>query len=458
MDAITEKQTVSDSKFQPYPECVDSRVEWLGQVPSHWKLSRVKDIAKVIGGYPFDSKKFDPELGIPLVRIRDINSKTAVVRFNGVVPDEALIDTGDVLVGMDGEFNVAKWRGQSAALNQRVACVRSTSSVRTAFLFYMLPFNMKVVNDLTYYTTVKHLSLEDIAKTLFAMPPEEELMSIIAFLDYETSRIDVLIAKQQRLIELLKEKRQAVISHAVTKGLSPDAPMKDSGVEWLGEIPAHWVVKKSSYLFSQSPKNGISPPVTDSHDGVPTFSISAVRGGKVNILQNLKMVSLDPSTAQQFAVQPGDALVVRGNGNLSMVGAVGLVQEPVPKRCIYPDILIRVKLNEQVILTDFFVNAWSSKPSRSQIENMANTTNGTYKINGEHMRSVYLAVPPLEEQAEIVETVVRASAKIEDLISRAEVAVGLLQERRTALISAAVTGKIDLRGWIAPKEGEYERY
>jgi type I restriction enzyme S subunit len=184
-------------------------------VPEHWVLSRVKDVAVVFGGYPFDSQRFSPDVGVPLIRIRDINTELTAVYFDGDVPQEAIVENNDVLIGMDGEFNVARWKGGKAALNQRVACVRTDSDELTTLLFYTLPFSLKVVNDLTYYTTVKHLSLEDIKKTIFALPQGEELSNIVAFLDYETARIDRLIAQQQWLIELLKEKRQAVISHAV---------------------------------------------------------------------------------------------------------------------------------------------------------------------------------------------------------------------------------------------------
>jgi len=202
-------------KYPPYPEYKDSGVVWLGDVPEHWVLSRVKDVAVVFGGYPFDSQRFSPDVGVPLIRIRDINTELTAVYFDGDVPQEAIVENNDVLIGMDGEFNVARWKGGKAALNQRVACVRTDSDELTTLLFYTLPFSLKVVNDLTYYTTVKHLSLEDIKKTIFALPQGEELSNIVAFLDYETARIDRLIAQQQRLIELLKEKRQAVISHAV---------------------------------------------------------------------------------------------------------------------------------------------------------------------------------------------------------------------------------------------------
>jgi type I restriction enzyme S subunit len=146
------------SKYQDYPEYKDSGVEWLGEIPKHWKLNRIKETANLINGYPFDSKKFESGKGVPLVRIRDIRASKTEVGFVGDVPPESLIDNGDLLVGMDGDFNVSLWSGGEAALNQQVACVRAVNYYLQKFIFYVLPFNMKVVNDLTYFTTVKHLS------------------------------------------------------------------------------------------------------------------------------------------------------------------------------------------------------------------------------------------------------------------------------------------------------------
>ncbi|WP_199782673.1 restriction endonuclease subunit S, partial [Cronobacter dublinensis] len=171
------------AKYKAYPEYKDSGVEWLGEIPAHWNVKRIKENASVISGYPFSSSQFHPEKGFPLVRIRDINAKRTEVFFDGHVPNESKINTGDILIGMDGDFNVAWWNNGEAALNQRVACIRTATDIFTRFIFYIIPFNMKVVNDLTYFTTVKHLSNNDILKTFFALPCKDEVRSIVNFLD-----------------------------------------------------------------------------------------------------------------------------------------------------------------------------------------------------------------------------------------------------------------------------------
>ncbi|MDT8953489.1 restriction endonuclease subunit S [Aeromonas caviae] len=440
-EVVATAQQGLTGKYQPYPEYKDSGVEWLGDVPEHWVLSRVKDVAVVFGGYPFDSQRFSPDVGVPLIRIRDINTELTAVYFDGDVPQEAIVENNDVLIGMDGEFNVARWKGGKAALNQRVACVRTDSDELTTLLFYTLPFSLKVVNDLTYYTTVKHLSLEDIKKTIFALPQGEELSNIAAFLDYETARIDRLIAQQQRLIELLKEKRQAVISHAVTKGINPDAPMKDSGVEWLGQVPEHWSVIYIKHLSEV--KRGASPrPIDDpkyfDEDGEYAWT-------RIADVSNAGMYLT--STTQRLSAL-GSSLSVRLNAGelfLSIAGTVGKPCITIFKSCIHDGFVYfpSLKINNK-----FFYYIFDAGQAYLGLGKMGTQLN----LNTETVGGIKIGLPPVDEIENIIGHIEQQKEKYEKLISKASDTIELLQERRTALISAAVTGKIDLRGWTQPAE------
>ncbi len=235
-------------RFEPYPEYRDSAVEWLGRIPTHWEIARIKEHARIVNGFPFDSQHFDRDEGVPLVRIRDLYSGSAEVNYTGPVTEDVWIVPGDVIVGMDGDFNVSRWKGPRALLNQRMCCLKARSSLEPRFMAYLLPAPLRVINDLTYSTTVKHLSSADIGRIRFGLCPATEQTAIANFLDRETARIDVLMAKKERLIELLQEKRQALITRAVTKGLAPTVPMKDSRVKWLGEIPIHWEVWPTKFI------------------------------------------------------------------------------------------------------------------------------------------------------------------------------------------------------------------
>jgi type I restriction enzyme, S subunit len=215
------------------------------QTPEGWGPVPLGAVTKVWGGHPFSSDRFSLHEGIPLVRIRDLRSSRVEIRYNGSVEADAWIDTGDLLVGMDGDFNAATWTGGPALLNQRVACVRPRA-IDPRFLTYVLPFPLKLIETLKFSTTVRHLTLSEIRSARVPLPPFPLQRAIASFLDRETAKIDTLIEKKERLLALLEEKRIALITQAVTKGLDPAVPMKDSGVEWLGEVPAHWEVQAAT--------------------------------------------------------------------------------------------------------------------------------------------------------------------------------------------------------------------
>ena len=434
------------SRYKAYSEYKDSGIEWLAKIPTHWKLTRVKESAKVINGYPFDSSKFDSAQGTPLVRIRDINSAKTEVGFVGEVPLESLIFDGDVLIGMDGDFNVAKWTGGKAALNQRVACVRANDVDLQKFIYYVMPFNMKVTNDLTYFTTVKHLSSTDILKTRFALPPKDETKWIANFLDHETAKIDTLIAKQQELIKLLKEKRQAVISHAVTKGLNPNAPMRDSGVEWLGEVPEHWVVAQLKFntLEMQTGPFGSQLHAEDYvDDGIPLVNPAHMVDGKI-VPDSQVTVDIDTcNRLSRHKLKTGDIVFAR-RGDLGRCAIVTEVEDG----WLCGTGSLKAKLNKKLLPEYSYLLITSNGViSELSLESKGSTMEN---LNTETLGRVRLPVPPVSEQNKILNYVKDVSGRFSILIDDASLAIKLMQERRSALISAAVTGKIDVRDWQPP--------
>ncbi len=425
-----------------HPEYQECNVGWLGRIPGTWRVCRVKDFAQLLSGYPFDSKQFDPVEGVPLIRIRDIASSQTEVRVKGHVPRESLVRDGDVLVGMDGDFNVAWWNAGEAALNQRVACLRADTPALQRFLFYLLPFSMQIANDLTYFTTVKHLSNADILKTRFAMPSTRELSSIGAFLDYETAKIDALIEKQQQLIALLKEKRQAVISHAVTKGLNSNAPMRDSGVEWLGEVPAHWIAKRLKHI---SPKVGvglvINPSTYTRDEGVYFIFGGDVKKHRFDLTNTRRISPEDSDRLIPSRLNARDLLSVR-------VGDPGITAVVPPElegaNCASVIIVRRGDFD-----SNWLCSAMNSWVGRQQVGLVAYGA-AQKQFNVSDAVEFVFPVPPREEQESIANFISDKLQRFETLSRRATDAVELLQERRTALISAAVTGKIDVRNWRPP--------
>jgi len=270
-------------------------------------------------------------------------------------------------------------------------------------------------------------------------PKQEEQRTIAAFLDYETARIDKLIAKQQRLIELLKEKRQAVISHAVTKGLNPDAPMKNSGVEWLGEVPEHWEILKGSWLGRLFGSEAV-----EDADVVLDGDVAFVK------VSTLSLDELSPQDPEWF-VSPQTASRVRAKRDFIAF----------PKRgaAIFTN---KVNIVPYCSVIDPNLMGWEVKKTINttylayclkirRLDDIADVST-VPQINNKHISPQRFPVPPRIEQDEIVERIEEGILLFDKLLLKAGDAILLMQERRTALISSAVTGKIDLRDWVAPTE------
>ncbi len=438
--------------FPRYPAYKDSGVEWLGEVPEHWGIHPVVNLAAVINGYPFDSASFDPEGNYPLVRIRDLNNTTTETRYMGEFVERAAISADDVIIGMDGDFNVGRWLGsEPALLNQRMCCVRGRNQQITRWLEYALPIPLKTINDITYSTTVKHLASSQVEKTRMALPSTEELHATLAFLDRETAKIDALIAEQERLITLLAEKRQAVISHAVTKGLDPTVPMKDSGVEWVGEVPEHWELIKIKHAISALDQ-GWSPqcennPANENEWGV--LKVGCVNGGEFNPAEN-KALPQDMTPAPELGIRYSDLLISRANTR-ELVGSAAIAKRNYPNLLLC-DKLYRLRLHEGYADPEYVALYLSTPTARSWIEISASGASSSMQnISQSVIRDMPMPRPSIDEQRVIV-------AKVEDvvhdtsrLINEGLRAITLLKERRAALISAAVTGKIDVRG-LVPRE------
>ena len=438
-EAIERIEEALRLRFRQYPAYKDSGVEWLGTIPSNWEVKRLTDLANLVNGFPFDSKLFDRSHGIPLVRIRDLFNTTTEVKWSGDPVPEADIHDGDILIGMDGDFSVAWWAQGPALLNQRLCCSRARSEcISQRYMFYCLPFPLKALNDVTYATTVKHLSSLDVLKFRLPIPSHNEQRGIAAFLDRETAKIDGLVARKERLIELLQEKRTALITRAVTRGLDPNVPKKDSGVEWLDKIPAHWEVKR---LKHQTPETTVGIVVTPSKyyvdEGIPCLRSLNVSRGTIN-MQNLVYISENANELHRKSkIFAGDVVVVR----TGKAGTAAVVPKELDgANCI--DLLI-VRRSEE-LLPQFVYYYLNSHSATSQAEELSV---GAIQAHYNTSTLAQLMVPkiPKNEQSRIVIYLDQATGEIDALIAKVRQAIDHLKEFRTALISAAVTGKIDVR-------------
>lgn len=288
------------------------------------------------------------------------------------------------------------------------------------------------------------MKFSDVKRLPVVLPPAQDQIAIVTFLDRETAKIDALMAEQQRLIELLKEKRQAVISHAVTKGLNPDAPMKPSGIEWLGDVPEHWKIRKLKHV---SPQVTVGIVVEPSKfyvvEGVPALRSLNVRPGAV-ILDNVVYISDDANKLHSKSkLNAGDLVAVRSGqpGTTAVIPA-----ELDGCNCI--DLII---IRKPTFGSEWYL-CWylSSDAAISQFECGSGGAIQQH-FNIKTAMNLITPVPPEDEQSQIVAFVNSATDKFDGLIREAGRAIDLLQERRIALISAAVTGKIDVRGLVPAK-------
>jgi type I restriction enzyme S subunit len=395
-------------------------------------VARKRDHVSIVNGYPFDSERFSTSEGLPLVRIRDISNEDTEVRYSGDAFPEAMIRHGDILIGMDGDFNVARWRGGEALLNQRVCCVQPGETVDARFLAYLLPTPLKLINEFTYSTTVKHLSSFDILKIHFPLPSLDVQKVIANYLDRETARLDALVAAKERLLDLLVEKRRALITRAVTRGLDPHAPLRDSGVPWLGEIPAHWECKRAKFLFRQC-----ALPVRDGDEMVTCF-----RDGQVTLRRNRRIEGFTNAIMElgYQGIRVGQLVLHSMDAFAGAIGVSDSDGKCSPEYIIcdsasdetdtqYYGYLLRI-----MALTGFIQASCAAVRERAP------------RIRFSNFGEMFLPVPERSEQCAIVARIAKDSLQLDTLRAATDRTISLLKERRVAMIAAAVTGRLNVGG------------
>ena len=378
-------------------------------------------------------------------------------------PDECkklLLQKSDVLVSEGGDAGrSAIWNCEleECYIQNAINRVRPKYVNNSKYFLYWMKFlkSTDFINIICNKATIAHYTAERLEGSPIFLPSSDEQIAIANFLDHETAKIDHLIEKQQQLIELLKEKRQAVISHAVTKGLNPNVPMKDSGVEWLGEVPEHWGVSRLKNII-RSLESGCSVNAADipaQSNELGVLKTSCVYTRSFRIEENKTVVPEDIHRVK-CKVRKGAIIISRMN-TPELVGASALVK--VEADNIYlPDRLWQTIFFENIdIDAEYLSHFMTVQGFRDQIALGAEGASSSMQnIAKEDYLNINCLVPPLEEQIQIRAFIEQKLAVLSNLNMKAQEAVERLKERRTALISAAVTGKIDVRHWQAPTVAE----
>lgn len=333
-------------------------------------------------------------------------------------------------------------------IGRGLCSISASEKVISPFLWWLLPTYKYQLDAIATGSTFEAVSAEQLGNLCFALPSISEQIQIAAFLDHETAKIDNLIDKQQQLIELLKEKRQAVISHAVTKGLNPDVPMKDSGVKWLGEVPEHWVIKRLKHI---SPKVGvglvINPSTYTKDEGVYFIFGGDVKEFGFDLTKTRRISPQDSNKLLPSRLNSRDLVSVR----VGYPGITSVVTDDLEgSNCASIIIIRRGSYN-----SDWLCAAMNVWVGRQQVD-LASYGAAQKQFNVSDAIEFVFPVPPINEQNDIADFVQKTLNKFDDLTQKAFKQIELLQERRSALISAAVTGKIDVRDWVAPSTQDVE--
>ncbi|MDG4601477.1 MAG: restriction endonuclease subunit S [Defluviicoccus sp.] len=339
--------------------------------------------------------------------------------------------------------------GQTAILRVDAACNQGcflltpneTSDER--FFYYCLVHLRPLLEILGRGSTFMELSADDLRSVNLPYPDRKVQTRIADYLDAETGRIDALVAEKERMLALLEEKRAALISRAVTRGLDPNVPLKPSGLDWLGDIPAHWTVERLKFHLHRL-EQGWSPqcdnyPAADDEWGV--LKVGAVNSWEFNPREN-KTLPDSESPIQQYEIRPRDVLMSRANTK-ELLGSVALVEDVRP-RLLLCDKLYRLDVIDDRLSRRFLVVFLRSKPGRYLFEQEATGASGSMQnIGQDTVRNVWIPVPPKSEQQTIALALDRERRQTGEIEAALNESISLLKERRSALITAAVTGQIE---------------
>ncbi len=427
--------------YPRYPLYKDSGVEWLGEVPAHWELRRARFLFRLMQRPVRDDDEVVTAFRDGTVtlrknrRIEGFTNSEKEIGYQGVRVGDLVIHAMDAFAGAVG---VSDSDGKSSPVYS--VCMPVSDGISA-------PFYARLIRHMALTGFIASLSkgirerstdfrYREFADLFLPLPPADEQAQINDFLERETARIDALITKQERLIALLREKRQALISHAVTKGLNPDAPMKASGVEWLGVLPARWDRRKFNHCVRIA--EGQVDPRDPAYSDCPLIAPNHIQSGTGRLLA-IETASEQGAESGKYWCDKGDIIYSK-------------IRPALRKACIAP--------SDCLCSADMYpLKAWNGLDSRFLIWFLLSDAFSSFavmeservampKVNRESLAESYIPLPPAEEQQRIADFLDRETAKVDILVGKAQQAIDLLTEHRTSLISAVVTGKIDVRAAV----------
>jgi len=438
--------------MKPYPKYKDSGIEWIGMVPEGWGFAPIRSFAK--SGYKtftdgdWIESPYIREQGIRLIQTGNIGIGAYREQGFRYIDEESFlrfrcteVEAGDILIcrlaDPVGRACLAPNLGVRMITSVDVCILKPHCENDARFVVYGLssPHYLSWMNAICRGGTRNRVSRSMLGSICLQKPPLKEQTAIAAYLDHKTTQIDNLISKKQKLIELLKEERAAIINQAVTKGLNPDVPMKNSGIEWLGEVPAHWEVKKlkwvSKIVNGSTPKSSIA----EYWDG----DIVWVTPSDISKIGSLKISASEKKITHEGLNNCGASIVPQGSIILTTRAPIGNLAIANTSLCTNQGCksLIPTNVYSPYLFYSLFV-------SKDVLQSIGSGT--TFKeLSTDNLASFIIVLPPQHEQKQIAAYLYHKTTKIDQTITKIEKQIGLLKEFRTALISEVVTGKIDVR-------------
>jgi type I restriction enzyme S subunit len=436
----------TDGRWQPYPAYKHSGVEWLGKIPAHWETRRLKYAAAVNTDTLPESTA--PDFDLRYVDIGNVDSVGNILDIQEMSFEKApsrarrRVRHGDTIISTVRTYLKAIAHIDELPDNLIVstgfAVLRPRPGLDSKYLWRLVQSQGFVDAVVAHsegigYPAIAPTKLVDLPVWI---PSLAEQRAIAAFLDREAAKIDALVANQERLIELLQERRAALISHAVTKGLDPTVPMRDSGIPWLGEIPGHWAVVMLKRLASI--RYGLGQPPTESETGIPLIRATNVKHGRIAESGMMYVDPTDVPKSRDAELRAGEIIVVRSG---AYTGDSAIVPEEYAGAIAGYDMVVTIRngfspyIAWQLLGPEIYELQFSFYKLRAAQPH----------LNAEELGSTLVAFPPEPEQRVIAAYLDRQTAKLDTLIAKAQEMIERSQEYRTALITAAVTGKIDVR-------------
>lgn len=419
----------------------DSGTEWIGQVPTSWDVKPLKHIADFVNGMAFKPSDWT-ETGTPIIRIENLNGGDQFNCFPGHANPRYHVGKGDLLFGWSGNrgtsFGPFVWPREGLHyLNQHIFKV-NPSRCSPRWLYWCLKAVTNYVEQQAHgMIGMVHVTKGKLGASPVPVPPDDQQEAIADFLDRRVAMINALIAKQGELLSLLEQKRSVAAFFAITKGLRPGAPMRDSGIEWIGLVPAHWQVVRLRHVAKVQSGIALGRKTDEPTTQIPYLRVANVQDGRLDLAE-VKTIAVTQSEARRFRLQAGDVLMNEGGDNDKL--GRGAIWHGEIEPCIHQNHVFAVRPHG--VEPEWLTAVTGCDYAKRFFETRAKQTTNLASISSSNLREVPIVMPPVHERREILRHLQQQVAALNLMRDKAEHAISLLREHRAALITAVVTGNL----------------